>query len=114
MNEKNVKEQLRHANLTIVTRKYPSKYRKQRQELVNRGNYQSFTILLKKKLAIKVIMDCRTAIAVEFRSRLGFNQHDPIMTKEQSVLSKIMKMFSTKKFYYIIYYIIITTSCFRL
>ena len=42
-------------------------------------------------------MNCRTAIAVEFRIRLGFNRHDPIMTKEQSVLTKIMKIFSNEK-----------------
>ena len=43
-----------------MTRKYPSKYRKQRQELVNCDNYQTYRIFLHKKLVLKVIMDCRT------------------------------------------------------
>ena len=34
-------------------------------------------------------MDCRTTTAVDFRKRLGFSQHDPIMTQEQSVLTKL-------------------------
>ena len=42
-------------------------------------------------------MDCRTTPAVDFRTRLGFSQHDPIMTKEQSVLPKITRLFATEK-----------------
>ena len=38
-------------------------------------------------------MDSRATLAVNFRTRLGFNQHDPIMTQEQSILSKIMTIF---------------------
>ena len=35
-------------------------------------------------------MDCRTTLAHKFRTRLGFKQYDFILTKEQSVLTKIM------------------------
>ena len=31
-------------------------------------------------------MDCITTAAVNFRTRLGLKQHDPIMTQEQSML----------------------------
>ena len=34
-------------------------------------------------------MDCRTTPAVELRQRLGFKNQDPIMTQEQSILTKI-------------------------
>ena len=40
-------------------------------------------------------MDCRTTAAVNFRTRLGFRQHDPIMNQEQSELTKIMIVFAT-------------------
>ena len=43
-----------------------------------------------------MIMDCRTTPAVNFKTKLGFNQHDPIMTKEQSILSKIKTIFSAE------------------
>ena len=42
-------------------------------------------------------MDCRTIPAVNFKTKLGFNQHDPIMTQEQSMLSKIVTLFAAKE-----------------
>ena len=42
-------------------------------------------------------MDCRTSTPIEFRTKLGFNQHDLIMTKEQSVLTKIIKALEREK-----------------
>ena len=33
-------------------------------------------------------MNCRTTAAVNFRTKLGFRQHDPILTQEQSNLKK--------------------------
>ena len=38
-----------------------------------------------------------TPEATEFKTRLGFNQHDLIMTKEQSVLAKISKIFANEE-----------------
>ena len=38
-------------------------------------------------------MDCRIISAQKFRTRLGFAQFDVILTKEQSVLTKIMSSF---------------------
>ena len=42
-------------------------------------------------------MDRRTTPAANFRTRLGFNQHDPIMTQEQSILSKIVTIFAVEE-----------------
>ena len=41
-------------------------------------------------------MDCRTTSAHKFRTRLGFKQWDVILTKEQSVLTKIMSSFKVE------------------
>ena len=38
-------------------------------------------------------MDCRTTMAHKFRTRLGFKQYNVILTKEQSLLTKIMSSF---------------------
>ena len=65
LNKKYIEEVLDHKSLEEFTIKYHSDHR--------------------KKLAIKVIMDCRT--------RLGFNQQDVILTKEQAMLIKIMTSF---------------------
>ena len=40
LNEKKIKDQLKHSNLAAITLQYVLKYRKQRQELQNFGNYQ--------------------------------------------------------------------------
>ena len=37
--------------------------------------------------------------AIEFRTKLRFNQHDLIMTKEQPVLTKIITVFCSKKIF---------------
>ena len=42
-------------------------------------------------------MDCRTTPAVNFKTKLGFNQHDPIMTQVQLILSKIVTLFPAEK-----------------
>ena len=42
-------------------------------------------------------MYCKASTAVEVRSKLGFKQHDLIMTKEQSVLTTIMKIYASEK-----------------
>ena len=38
-------------------------------------------------------MYCRTTLAHRFRTRLGFEQYDMILTKEQSVLAQIISSF---------------------
>ena len=42
-------------------------------------------------------MDCRITPAVNFKTKLGFNQHDPIMTQEQSILPKIVTIFAAEE-----------------
>ena len=73
LNEWNIKEQLRRVNFRYTSRQYSSKLIKQRKELQE---------------CIK--QPCRRFL------RLGFNQHDPIITQEQSVLTKLDKFFKTE------------------
>ena len=93
LNEKNIEEGLDDKNLREITTKYNSNHRKHRYEPVEEPKKQGNRIFIKEKLAIKVIMDCRTTLAHEFRTRLGFKQYDVILTKEQSVLKKTMSSF---------------------
>ena len=71
---------------------------KHRYELVDEPKKQCNTIFIDEKLTIKVIMDCRTTSAHKFRTRLGFKQYDVILTKEQSVLTRIMSSFEGKNY----------------
>ena len=94
--EKHIGEQLDHSNLREVTSKYSLNLRKQRQEL-QKCDKQPCRRFLREDFAIQIIMDCRTTPRGNFKSRLEFNQHDPIMTQEQSILSKITTLFSSEK-----------------
>ena len=50
-------------------------------------------------IIMSITMICRvsTSKAIEFRSKLGFKQHDIILSKEQLVISKRTKLFSNEK-----------------
>ena len=76
--------------------KYNSDQRKHRYELVDKVKKQINRMFIDKKLAIKVTMDCRTTSAHQYRTRLALKQYDALLTKEQSVLTKIMSLFGKK------------------
>ena len=84
-----------HSALRNITNQYPLEFKKQRQELQDCCK-QPCRKFIKEDFAIQIIMDCRTTPAVNFKTKLGFNQHDPIMTLEQSILSKIKTIFSAE------------------
>ena len=56
-------------------------------------------ICTREDIIMLIIMHCWASApeAIEFKTKLGFNQHDLIMTKEQSVSTKIMKAFSNEE-----------------
>ena len=86
LNDKqHIEQELEHSNLREITSKYPLGLRKQRQEL-EESDKQPCRRFLREDFAVQIIMDCRTTPAVNFKNRLEFNQHDPIMTQEQSIL----------------------------
>ena len=97
LNEKHIEDQLKHSNLPVVTLQYSSELRKQKKELQNYGRYQPCRRFLEEDFANQIIKDCRTTSEESFKSRLGFSQHDPIMTQEQSVLSNIVTLFAAEK-----------------
>ena len=78
--------------------KYPGDdRRKKRQELQDCGKSQPTRIFIREDLGIQIIMDCRIVQEVKFRKELGFNQHDPIMTQQLSVLTKLDTYFKTEE-----------------
>ena len=84
-NEKHIEEELDHQKFQEITTKYHSDHRKHRYELVTEPKKEYSMIFIDEKLAIKVIMDCRT--------RLGFKWYNVVLIKEQSVLTEIMSLF---------------------
>ena len=63
-------------------------------------------IYARNDLISLIIINCRIPEAVKFKNKLGFNQHDLILNKEQSVLTKIMKVLTRNE--------ILLQHCFRL
>ena len=97
LNEKHIETQLEHLNLPTIINKCDLMYKKCRSELHKCGKSQPCRRFLEEGFAIQIIMDCRTTPSVNFRTRLGFNQHDPIITQEQLILSKIVTIFAAKE-----------------
>ena len=93
LNEKHMEEGLDHKTLREITIKHHSDHRKRKYELVEEPKREVNRILIDEKLAVKLIMDCKTTTAHTFRTRLGFKQYDVILTKELLVLTKIMSSF---------------------
>ena len=93
LNEKRIEEGLDHKNLREITTKYNSNHRKHRYKLVEEPNKQINRIFIDGKLGLKVTIDYRTTSAHKLKTRLGFKQYDVILTKEQSVVTKIVSSF---------------------
>ena len=93
LNEKNIEEKLGHKNLPVVTNKYNKIYKKSRYELVDKPIKQPNRRFLRIDLALKIIMGCRTDESCSLKRNLGFNSHDVINTKEQTVINSIKDAF---------------------
>lgn len=83
----------------MTTIKYLSDYRKYRyKQQVKQTNKQTKNlsrIFIREKLAIQVIMDCRTA-AHKFGTGLTLKQYDIILAKQRPVLTKINGSFEVE------------------
>ena len=72
LNRIHAEEGLYHKNLREITTKYHSDHRKYRYELVNEP-IKCNRVFINKKLAVKVIRDCRTTSAHKFRTKMDLN-----------------------------------------
>ena len=87
-NEKHIEEELDNKS----TIKCHSDLKKHIYELVTESKKQFNRMFIDKKIAIKIIMNCRTTSAHTFRARLVFKQYVVILTKEQSALTIMMSL----------------------
>ena len=71
------------------------KYKKHGSKLISGEKF----VHTYEDIIMSITMICRvsTPKAIEFRSKLGFKQHDIILSKEQLVISKRTKLFSNEK-----------------
>ena len=67
LNETNIDKQLKQLNFKYTSRQYSSKLRKERQELQECVK-QPRRKFLREDLAVQLIMDCRTASSIDFKT----------------------------------------------
>ena len=83
-----------HSNRASVIQYYSSKHKRQRNEIQDCDDYQPCRVFLEEELVMKILIDTRTTAVVKAKAKFGINQHHPILTKEQSICSKILKVFT--------------------
>ena len=93
LNEKDREEGLNHKHLRDITINHHSDHRKHRYELATEPKKEYNRIFTGKKLAVQAVVDSRTRSVHKCRTRLGFKQYNLIVTKEQSVITAIVRSF---------------------
>ena len=73
------------------------KYKTVRYEIQNCEGFQSCTKFIADELAIHLILNIKTVKAGELKIKLGFNQLDPIMSKQQSIGLRIRRAFPNEE-----------------
>ena len=71
------------------------KYKRHGSKLIDGEKF----VYTHEDIILPIVMSCRVSRteAIECRSKLGFKQHYIILSKEQSVISKITKLISNEK-----------------
>ena len=93
INEKDLEKALGRKNLAgTKTQYYSDEFKKRRYE-----DFQACRKFIAEELAIHLILDTKTVKAGQLKIKLGFNQLDPIMTKQRSIGLRLRKLFSSKE-----------------
>ena len=98
INEKHLETALGYNNLVSnKTQYYSDKFKKGRHEIQDCEDFQPYRKFIAEELEIHLIIDIKTVKAAKLEIKLGFNQLDPIMTKQQSIGLKIRKTFPNEE-----------------
>ena len=98
INEKHLETALGYKNLVSnKTQYYSDKFKKGRHEIQDCEDFQPYRKFIAEELEIHLIIDIKTVKAAKLEIKLGFNQLDPIMKKQQSIGLKIRKTFPNEE-----------------
>ena len=98
INENNLETALGCKNLVVnKTRYYYNEFRKRRDEIQDCEDFQPCRKLIAEELAVHLIIDTKTVKTAELKTKLGFNQVDPIISKQESTGLRLKKLFQVKK-----------------
>ena len=73
------------------TQYYSNEFKKRRYEIQDCEDFQPCRKFIAEELAVHLIIDIKTVKAAELKIELGFNQVDPIMSKQESIRLKFKK-----------------------
>ena len=84
INEKHLETAPGYKNLVRnKTQYYSDKFKKRKHEIHDYEDFQPRRKFIAEELAIHLIIDIKTVKAAERKIKFGFNQLDPVMTKQQ-------------------------------
>ena len=75
------------------TQYYSDEFKKRRYEIQNCEDFQPCRKFIAEELAVHLIINIKTVKSAEPKIKLGFNQLNSIMTKQQSIGLSIRKTF---------------------
>ena len=75
------------------TQYYSDEFKKRRYEIQDCEDFQPCRKFITEELAIHLIIDIKTAKAAELKTKIGFNQVDSIMSKQESIGFRLKKNF---------------------
>ena len=92
---KSTYKQLSVIKIWLVTKLniIPMNLKKRRYELQDCEDYQPCRKFISEELAVHLIIDIKTVKAAEINIELGFNQVDPIMSRQESISLRLKKNF---------------------
>ena len=98
INEKNLDIALGCKNLASnKTQYYSDEVKKRRYEIQDCEDFQPCREFIAEELAVHLIIDTKTVKAAELKTKLSFNQVDPIIFKQESIGLRLEKNFQGKK-----------------
>ena len=98
INEKHLETALDYKNLVSKkTRYYSDEFKIRRYEIQDCEDFQPCRKFIAEELAVHLIIDIKTVKAAKLQIKLGFNQDDPIMSKQESKGLRLKKYFLGEK-----------------
>ena len=88
-----MKKKLDIANITDRTQYSSPEFEKMRREIHECGKYRPCRIFIKNNLAVEIAMSYVKTHTVIFRDKIGVNQHDKVLRKQQSLGLRLKKIF---------------------
>ena len=79
------------------TQYYSDEFKKRRLEIQDCEDFQPCRKFITEELAVHVITDIKTVKTAELETKVGFNQVDPIMSKQKSISLRKRKAFPNEK-----------------